>query len=207
MNDSDLEFPKETYQNYCFDLHSPSKHAKMILGRENEKLTEKLNSFYYDRRVNSSLNYLDYYTGEVKKDFSKYITLRNFGEGYVGECIDDKFVDSVYSYLIGDYEVGIIFGFEPRPNAIMIMQSQGIKGYRDVWKNFRYSDYGMDLLQEEFGEFKIPEYWLLPAKRNNYVFSWSEKELKIKERFYDKAAKRNGFMFDEKKGLWVKKNN
>lgn len=207
MIDNNKGYPEETCSNYCFNFHSAKEHSEMILGEQNEGLVKKLESFGYDNMVCSDLKYLNYYTGKEEKDFSQYMTLRNFGEGYIGDLIEDKFADSVYSYLIGNCEIGIIFGFEPRPGAVMIKQSQGIKGFRDVWKNFRYTDYGIDLLEEEFKEFEIPEYWLLPARRNDYVCRWSNKELKIKERFYDKAAKRNGFLFDEKRGIWVKKNN
>lgn len=207
MFNNDEGYPKETSYEYIYDLNNIESHSEMILGEKDSNLISKLRSFGYENKVCSNLNYLDYYTGDGVKDFSEYITLRNYGFGFLGDSIENKYADSQYSYLVGTREVGVIFGFEPRPGAIMITQSQGVKGYGDVWRNFRYTDYCIDLLEEEFKDFNIPELWVLPVKRNHYARKWSERELKIKERFYDKAAKRNGFSFDEKKGLWVKKNN
>jgi len=196
-------YPHETGIEYLYNEGNIEEHPKIILGRKNEQLERKLTDFFIgDIITNSEINFNKF----EKRDsnFDGLYVEKMFGKGYLGIGKYDLFSDSPYAYLLRNNEgLGAILSFEPRPNAIMINQIQGQTFQREIWGDLKYPDLLIDICYNDFKDLKIPEIWILPYFRNKWI-DVRENFQNTKKRQYDIPAKRQGFNFDDKRGIWVK---
>jgi len=162
-----------------------------------------LESFIKKEEVNLEIEYSNF-TKLKDVDFSKYSIERHFGEGYfLGN--KNRFSDSSYYYLLKEERYPIaICSFEPRPNSMLVKQIQGFKDERVALRKIRYPDLFLNVLYEDFKELDLSELWVLPYKRNFWDLVRANFQ-NTKKRQYDIPARRQGFEFDEKRGILVKK--
>jgi len=198
------QFPIETSVNYIYEPYEIMDHVEMLSRSDNMNLAKKLNDFKVKEILNN--DNLDYQKFSKKQvDFSDFFVEKIFNLGFVGGREKNIYSDSPYVYLLGrGKEYGAILTMAPRPDAMLVSQLQGFKGRENIWHNIRYSDFLLDTSYNDLKGFGISEMWVSPYFRSEY------KEVRTnfqntKKRQYDIPAKRQGFDFDEEKGLWVKK--
>ncbi len=202
MAEYDLDYPVETCFWYGNRVQLVEEDVKIILRKDSKKLSEKLNGFVKEE-VDLGIDYSNF--AKLKKaDVSDFSIGRHFGEGFLPGN-ENRFSDSSYAYVLkeGIHPIAIC-SFEPRPNSMLVKQIQGFKDEKVALRKIRYSDLFLNVLYEDFKELDISELWVLPYERNY----WDPVRVNFqntKKRQYDIPAKRQGFEFDEKRGIFVKK--
>lgn len=199
----DDSYPYETSANYIYDEYDISSHSKIILGKINNDLGDKLKSFQYDNFWDlNSCDFSKYIKNEV--DFSDFFIEKTFELGYIGDRAEKKYSDSPYVYLLGCSDgYGAILGMEPRPGGILVNQIQGFLNGGKIWHNLKYADFLLNFAFNDLRYYGIPEIWVLPYFRNQWK-SVRENFQNSKKRQYDIPARREGFLFDEEGGIWRK---
>ena len=203
MEDYDIGYPDETSTYFPIYARDIDYHVRMILGTNSLTFKGKLENFASDEHLGpDKINFKEY--DKNGTDFSCYYLKRHCGRGWFENPEEERFADTPYSYLLCEQGSSFaICGIEPRPGAIMVKQIQGFKNYNVFWNNLRYGDLFLDFLEKDFEGTGVRELWVLPFSRNQ----WGEVRKNFqntKKRQYDKPAERQGFEFDEKRGIWVK---
>lgn len=203
----DLNYPSETSVNYFYDYFlddfDTRDHVRLISGELKGGIWDKLNEFR-----NGKVFFEDFidYNKFAKREgyFSNFFVEKMFSLGYI-DSDKRKYSDSPYVYLLGcENRLGAILGIEPRPNAVFVTQIQGFVGERDVWGNLRYPDLLLDLCYRDFKDSGVFEMWVASYSRNHWK-DVRDNFQNTKKRQYDIPAKRQGFVFDGNRGIWVKK--
>ncbi len=199
-------FSRGFVQFYDYYEVSPSEFAEKVRVANHSKLESDIRDFFYCKIEESAKEKIGkFLKREVCVD--NYWITRGSGEGYLSEDGGEYFYsDSPFYYLLREgKEIGAICGFLPREDGILINQIQGFFGKRDVWGNIRYPDLFIDVcwdmvLRNEIGSLMVLPYF------NNKWKDVRENYQNTKRRQYDQPAKRAGFVYDKKKGVYIKNN-
>jgi hypothetical protein len=204
---NEMNFSLKPYSNYG-DETAFWIDAQRILGNKNpllKNLENKLSSF-----CSNDFNKLDFSFVKdfLKEDFSgkipNYFVKKDFGFGWFG---DDKvgrtFSDGHYRYLLGsDKKFCTVLSFDCLNDGILIYQIQGF-GNLKLLNPIRPYDLLLNFAEKDLVDSSIKKIYVLPYFRNRWPLVRQNHQNTYKRK-YDQVAKRNDYIYDEKKGIYVK---
>ncbi|MEK6819643.1 MAG: hypothetical protein AABY03_00395 [Nanoarchaeota archaeon] len=166
------------------------------------------------------LNVRDFLMRFRKKSFDNsalkyYSIIMNSGIGYVyldesSGKKDEVRVSGDEIYSDGDFQFiltqrnnpAAILSFSPDGNGILVGQIQGVKGMGDSLSSLKWSRALLNLATTWASIKNVPEIRVLPYKENAYKVVRENKN--GAEFYYDITAKKEGFVYDSARSLYVK---
>lgn len=149
-----------------------------------------------------------------KKDFqeadlSSYSVLMNSGLGwnyYNNYKYSQYYADSRYHFLLTQKDkLAAILGFEPYGESILVTQIQGNRIIEAPFKPIKWANALLNLTCHWASLAGIQEVLVLPSERNFYpVVRENQNGAKM---YYDVTARREGFVYDNERKVYVKKFN
>lgn len=112
--------------------------------------------------------------------------------------------DSPYQFILQKGTLLLAnLGFEVHESdsAILVTQIQGVTGRKDYLDPLKWSKLLLHVAQRFAFDSDFENVWVLPAERNGWEEVRSSETAKL---IYDVTARREGFKYDEGKGVYVK---
>lgn len=185
-----------------------SDFVEIISLDKSVNLEKGLLKFHYGEIIDKPVSFFEKFK-KREVDFRGYWINRGFGPGYLEEMFpsSSKYIDSPFWFVLGrGNDIGAALSFEARPESLLVNQIQGFRDEENVWGPLRYPDLLLDVCWDFIKECDIPELMVLPFSRNK----WEDVRKNFqntKKRQYDQPAKRNGFVYDNEREVYVRKNS
>ena len=174
-----------------------------ISGKENKNLEDALEQF--QKREKLSEQETKDLTDKFKKEDAEinhadYTIKMDCQLGY-SRTFGHIYHDAPYSFVLCYQLRGIAtIAFGAQEGGILVSQIQGARGEKDILKKIKWERMLLALVCKWAKENEIPEARILPHHKNK----WNTVK-EFGKMTYDVTAKRCGFKYDEKVGLYVKK--
>ena len=164
---------------------------------DEEKISQEfLNKF---KKKSFEGNLEEYYLRKTAMENSNHIHNNPHGNGF------SIYMDAPYQIiLVKDKKFIANAGFTPSKKSILIQQIQGVKCAEEKLKPLKWSKMLIKIITNWAEDMKIENAYLLPHKRNIWG-QVGDNRTGTKKLIYDVTAKREGFKYDPKKEVYVKR--
>ncbi len=172
--------------------------------------------FKFDAALSCSfIDVPDFFKRFVKKDhkevdLSNYSVWRRAGftplETGTGRGITNILPDTNYQFILKhERETIAALGFEASEKGVLISQIQGVKCKQDSLKPLKWPNTLINVVLEWAPKARLSEVLILPSAKNQWELV--KQNVEGAKLYYDVAAKKEGFQYDQERKVYVKQIN